>query len=206
MALKLRKGVLSDVAGIVDAFFDSFRNHPATLRVFKPTLPQSRDWWLKSITNEIQDPNAHFVVVTAPDSDTPDIILGFARWTQPRYPDSPPSPADLPWPEGCDMAFVDEFFGTLEAKHKEIMQGRPHWYLELLGTRQDYQGKGIGKQLLQWGLERIDEDNVEAYLSGSPSGTPMYKKAGFEIVDTKTFMDGAYPENFMRRRAQGKPE
>lgn len=63
------------------------------------------------------------------------------------------------------------------------MGERKHWYLELVGTRPEWQGKGAAGMLLRWGLERADADGVEAYLEASPKGRPIYEKFGFSEVE-----------------------
>lgn len=63
------------------------------------------------------------------------------------------------------------------------MKGRKHWYLEILATRPEYQGRGAGGQLLRWGIGRADEEETEAYLEASPDGKPIYEHLGFSEVD-----------------------
>lgn len=59
------------------------------------------------------------------------------------------------------------------------MGDRKHWYLELVATRQEYQGRGAAGQLLRWGVERADEEATECYLEASPEGKPIYGRFGF---------------------------
>src|SRR6266536_4869474 len=83
------------------------------------------------------------------------------------------------WPSESDYALANNFFGNLISKRKEIMGDRKHWYLELVATRQEYQGKGAAGQLLRWGVERADEDGTECYLEASPEGKPIYEQFWF---------------------------
>lgn len=39
--------------------------------------------------------------------------------------------------------------------------------------------KGIGMILLQWGLDRAQEENIVVGLESSAAGSPLYLKAGF---------------------------
>ena len=88
----------------------------------------------------------------------------------------------------------------MDKKRKEIMKDRPHWYLDMLGVRKEFQGKGAGTTLLRWGLEKADEAGIEAYLAASPAGTPLYKKHGFELLETVLIDKGNRVENFMVRQ------
>ena len=55
----------------------------------------------------------------------------------------------------------------------------PHWYLGVLGTDPDHQGKGIGAALLAPVLERCDREGMPAYLESSKeSNIPYYERFG----------------------------
>lgn len=46
----------------------------------------------------------------------------------------------------------------------------------------DYQRRGIGSQLVKWGLEKADRDGVPCCLTATPMGVHVYTKLGFEEV------------------------
>ena len=48
--------------------------------------------------------------------------------------------------------------------------------LEMLGTHEDYQGRGIGAGLVKWGCDHADKDGMEVYLDASERGAPFYQK------------------------------
>ena len=74
------------------------------------------------------------------------------------------------------------------------MDPRPYWYLEIIATRPDWQGKGAAGKLLRWGLERADQQGVEVYLEASPDGKPIYEHFGFEEVERLVVdLDGRDP-------------
>ena len=59
-------------------------------------------------------------------------------------------------------------------------EGRPHYYLSLLGTRPDYRGRGLGFGLLAKNLAIMDAEGVPAYLeSTNPDNNPRYERFGF---------------------------
>lgn len=127
----------------------------------------------------MSDPNAHWLCVY--DSDSPNqTVVAMAKW---NGPETPPG-TDLPaWPQGSNVEIANHFFGNLVRRHESIMRGRKHWYLELLATRPEYQGKGAAGKLLRWGIERADEEGTETYLEASPDGKPIYEHLGFREVD-----------------------
>ncbi|KAI1764606.1 acyl-CoA N-acyltransferase [Hypoxylon sp. FL1150] len=211
-----RKATLSDIPSIIEAYFDAFSEHPINRRIFNPPSSASvQQFWKESLTRDLQNPDARFYVITG-SSTSPEKVLAFAEWWQPRTPcsssSSPPSssPAPAParpsWPEGADVPFAEEVFGLMARKRAEVTRGRPHWYLEMLGVRTEFQRKGAGKALLRWGLERADEEGIETFLAASPMGTPLYLSHGFEIVETVLIDEGRRVENFMLRPARGEGE
>ncbi|KAL7625905.1 hypothetical protein AAE478_005129 [Parahypoxylon ruwenzoriense] len=200
MSFQLRKATLPDAPAITDTYFDAFGNHPVTRRVFKTRSEDVQTYWIKSLEAEIQDPNAHYLVITDVASSTPERVIAFGKWRKPLTPTSPPSPPALDWPEGADLVFIREFLGMIDRKHEEITKGRPHWYLEILGVRKEHQGRGAGKQIVNWGLDQADEAGVEAFLAASPAGAPLYLKLGFELLETVYVDDGKYLESFMLRQ------
>jgi ribosomal protein S18 acetylase RimI-like enzyme len=61
----------------------------------------------------------------------------------------------------------------------------PHWYLAILGTDPDAQGRGLGSRLLAPVLERCDEDGVGAYLESSKErNIAFYARHGFRVTRT----------------------
>ena len=45
-----------------------------------------------------------------------------------------------------------------------------------------HQRKGIGKKLLQWGLDLADEEKIVSWLFARPAATKLYESAGFKAV------------------------
>ena len=60
--------------------------------------------------------------------------------------------------------------------------GNGHIWLGFIAVDPMFQRKGVGTQLLQWGLERSDVENIPIGLVGSKMGCGLYEKVGFEDV------------------------
>lgn len=46
----------------------------------------------------------------------------------------------------------------------------------------DHQRKGIGRKLLQWGLDLADREKIVGWLYARPAAAKMYEDAGFKVV------------------------
>ena len=79
----------------------------------------------------------------------------------------------------------------------------PHWYLTHLAVRPMDQGRGLGRALLEWGIERADEEGVGTYLeTTNPDNLPFYRAAGYSQVGLVR-VDGA-PNVWTLWRAPGQ--
>ena len=71
--------------------------------------------------------------------------------------------------------------GGMEGLHPP----EPHWYLAILGTHPDHQGRGLGTAVVTPGLAAADAAGVGCYLESSKeANVPYYRRLGFEVTDT----------------------
>jgi len=67
----------------------------------------------------------------------------------------------------------------------------PHFYLALLGTEPDAQGKGLGSAVLGGVLEQCDRDQVGAYLESSKErNIDFYARHGFRVLEEIRLLRG----------------
>jgi ribosomal protein S18 acetylase RimI-like enzyme len=67
----------------------------------------------------------------------------------------------------------------------------PHHYLFFLGTRPEWQSRGLGSALLREVLERCDREGRPAYLEASSEGNQrLYRRHGFEVTGEIRLPDG----------------
>jgi GNAT superfamily N-acetyltransferase len=79
------------------------------------------------------------------------------------------------------QAEVFEVFERMGRYHP----AEPHWYLPLIGVDPAHQRKGYGSALLEYALDLCDRDHAPAYLEAtSPTSVPLYRRHGFEVLDT----------------------
>lgn len=84
--------------------------------------------------------------------------------------------------------------------YRAKLKGVPHWHLLTIAVRSEFQRRGVGKQLLEWGLDPSAQDRTWSVLcpglstspeSGDPQivslstteeGRRLYEKAGFRVI------------------------
>ncbi|KAF1991131.1 acyl-CoA N-acyltransferase [Aulographum hederae CBS 113979] len=180
MPLQVVPATPSDVPALMDIYFSAFQNLMAVTAF--PDIPSVRTWWTKMIDEEILDPTALFLKVVDGEDGAEDglsEIVAWGKWNKPVQGKEEDEPLP-PWPEGGDEDVANRFFEQAGKKHKQVMGQRPHWYLELLATSPEHQGKGAGSMLLKHAANLADESGHETYLESSPEGVSIYHRNGFE--------------------------
>jgi ribosomal protein S18 acetylase RimI-like enzyme len=103
---------------------------------------------------------------------------------------SPPDVAMLDEHMGLSFAtLLQELIGsdaetrlTAFAKMEEMHPHESHFYLFSLGTHAEYQGQGLGAEVVAPVLEICDAQRLPVYLeSSNPRNIPFYQRHGFEL-------------------------
>ena len=86
-----------------------------------------------------------------------------------------------------------------DAAVDDVRPSTPHWYLGVLATDPDYQGRGRARSVVTPVLELADQRAIDCCLETSkPSNKPLYAKLGFTDVSDIPFQDG--PQTWWLRR------
>ncbi|KAJ5490140.1 Acyl-CoA N-acyltransferase [Penicillium expansum] len=176
--LVLEPATIQDVHGITEVWFASFTQ--PVIGQFFPNTPGMRQWHRDWHMADIQKSHCRYLRVVDPESKDEQgrpRIVAFGKWDL-AMPDErgrrfPIWHADSPY-EQCE-AFITE----LEQARKRVMGDEKHYYLDTLGTHPDYQRRGAGSMLVQWGCDLADKDGVAAYVDASKEGVSLYQKHGF---------------------------
>jgi GNAT superfamily N-acetyltransferase len=123
---------------------------------------------------------------------TTDDHAGAAVWAQPGRWEMPPL-------EG--LGFVMRLLPMVRTRVGVLARGwgmidrlhpkEPHWYLAILGTEPDQQGRGVGSGLMQPILDDCDRNEVPAYLESSKeSNLAFYARHGFRVTGEIDLPDG----------------
>jgi len=71
--------------------------------------------------------------------------------------------------------------------HKEPDE---YWGLNEIAVAPEFQRKGVGMKLLEWGLKLAREDKVPVTLASTDAGRRLYDKAGFVQEGTWRWNNG----------------
>jgi ribosomal protein S18 acetylase RimI-like enzyme len=117
---------------------------------------------------------------------TDDVVAG-AVWVPPGVEGDEQVGAALGEISGRCAQTLFDIFERMDEQHPH----EPHHYLFLLGTRPQWQSRGIGSALMRPVLEVCDRDAMPAYLEATSEGNKrLYLRHGFEVVGEIKLPDG----------------
>lgn len=81
-------------------------------------------------------------------------------------------------------------FAELDDVRREVMGDERHWFLAPLLTWPEYQGRGVGKRLMNWAIEQADATDpvTPMYLESAPTARAVYMHCGFVPQGTINFV------------------
>ncbi|KZL77794.1 GNAT family acetyltransferase [Colletotrichum tofieldiae] len=150
--------------------------------------------------NNKGEPNTVFLKATLPDPNQSGqrIIAGMAIWAQQSAVEGhgDPPPKDLikelnlesifPGNE-AEQRYAASCMGSLHKRREEVIREKAMsdepavFVLDMCGVDPKFQGKGIAKKLVQWGLDEAKRrGGLELLLEASSMGRHVYSKLGFK--------------------------
>ncbi|KAH8728982.1 hypothetical protein GQ44DRAFT_608047 [Phaeosphaeriaceae sp. PMI808] len=132
------------------------------------------------------DPSSHWYY--AFDSATGNTI-GCAQWViSERNPFAAGVPAlKAPWwPEGECRRFCESILNQTYGPRTSWMT-RPHCALNWMAVHPSYRLRGVGSLLMNAGISRADDLNLECWMEASAMGKPLYEKFGYQNLFRLTF-------------------
>lgn len=165
---------LADAAAVIGVIAGAFLHDPTWSWAF-PDPATRRQWWEFCIHGALRYPwtlrTSGFETVSV--------------WIPPAgfefsHDDEQRVPSLLAKFVGSRAAEVAELMRRFEEAHPRT---EPHYYLSLLGTRDEHRGRGLGMALLRENLARIDAERMPAYLeSSNPGNNHRYESVGFRSI------------------------
>ncbi|KAJ5908736.1 acetyltransferase [Penicillium taxi] len=164
----------------------------------------------KSIEIWLSDPTSKLVKAVAEGT-----IVGWACWQTKDKDDQDRSealrkPKTLTTPNNGEPKRPAQLLSSLMRSDSMIweensMKGR-YLVLQALATSPSFQCRGIGSQLLQWGIDIADVEKLPCWVHASPAGHNLNKKAGFQEIGSSEYdLEGGwgrYTFRYMQRSVQ----
>ncbi|KAK5173457.1 uncharacterized protein LTR77_002138 [Saxophila tyrrhenica] len=154
----------------------------------------AREWAMNNLHEEVRKKPDQNKVMKVIDHDLPDDnsnrkMVGLSWWkvfpkqrTQADLDAEAKESKERGMPPDANHALLEEFRGNIMDYKKEILGTQPYVLLSILAVVPEYQRKGVGSILLDWGSKQADELGLHSYLEASPMGRPLYERKGYEKV------------------------
>lgn len=126
MPLSISKAEKHDIPALVDLYFSTFKS-PIVLKL-KPNVPPVREWFQRSLQNDMGESYTHVYKVSDNQSDfdtTPNKIIAFAKWTSPHAKMKDETLLDIP--TAGDAALFEQVVGKATEQKKQILGDEEHW-------------------------------------------------------------------------------
>ncbi|KAF5613085.1 puromycin n-acetyltransferase [Fusarium tjaetaba] len=212
---RIRPGTFFDVSATTRIYAASFSNEPL-IDFFFPTRRQDPlsfyTWSCRRFQRRYWTPGYSLSVVV----DKHDHPVGLSWWKRPTQPLTLPQKLLSPsfWIGSVVNAVIDlqEYLFPVQGLNKKNMETfeqafsavEPHvlntpqrqkaHYLSLLGVDPVLQGEGLGKMLLEDGLEKVDDDDSAAWLVSLAGLEKLYARYEF-VEETKVEVEGLHDWN-----------
>ncbi|KAK5993516.1 hypothetical protein PT974_06948 [Cladobotryum mycophilum] len=187
MPLKLSEVTLdSEFEELTRCQFDAFESPDCRLtELFFPRKgpsPDARDATIQAAAQSQAawhraDPTSIWLKVMDEDSNK---LVGAARWHV--YEADPYAVAEEGecdwWPEGEDRNMANVIMEQFLTPRMTYMR-KPHVFLELCFTHPDHRRRGVGRMLMEWGIQKADDKGLETYIDATDIGRQLYRPWGF---------------------------
>ncbi|KAI0203192.1 acyl-CoA N-acyltransferase [Astrocystis sublimbata] len=179
MPLVVLPAQICDIEAVYDVYFKAFEHQP----VLRFLFPRGVD--RKAHTEQVThmwsaDPNGY--PIKCVDTDT-GAIVGMACWDifwKPGDVNAWQHPGGAVWLDGEDRETADKILVPIWDVHKELFGYHKHIYLPTIAVHPDYQRRGAGRMLMQWGVEVAEQLGLPIYLESTGPGNSLYRAMGFE--------------------------
>ena len=175
---QVRKARSSDIASLAQALARAFDDDPLSTWMFPDAMARSER--LSRLFVALLK-----VALPLDEVYTTDSLKAAAIW-------NPPGTFPLGWRVNIRMGFI--MTRLLGARLAVCAPGlmyfdshhpkEPHWYLQVLGTEPESQGKGLASALLSSVLDRCDRTGERVYLEASKErNIAFYVRHGFAVAE-----------------------
>ncbi|KAH8677927.1 acyl-CoA N-acyltransferase [Xylariales sp. PMI_506] len=174
--------LLPDITPTYDVYFAAFKGE----KILKYLFPGGVDrqahrhgttLWLH------HDRNGY--TIKCVDSDTGKVV-GMATWEvfwRPGKVEGWHKPKGAEWLKGDHKKKAEIVLMPLWEKRDQFFGGRKHVYCVTMATHPDYRRKGIGRMLVQWGIDIAEQLGLPIYVESTTTAVPLFESTGFKILE-----------------------
>ena len=193
------------ITTIQEAFADDPYNHWIYPDRSKISLTRNR----ASLWQRCRWGIAHGMVLVARDTSAPSTVVGCAMWLPPRRTSEPESWSLYLsyWYLWLNQIRINLWFGRgglntkrywiwkerqAEAQKELWTDERGYYFCNIVTVLPEWQGKGVGRALMDEVLRRADNEGMRCYLESSLRipNVAIYEKFGFRLVREMECKDG----------------
>ncbi|KAI5863131.1 acyl-CoA N-acyltransferase [Durotheca rogersii] len=171
---------IADIEPVYDVYFEAFKDEP----ILKFLYPRGVD--RKAHTEAMAQWWGHDRIsytIKCLNADTGKIV-GMATWDvfhRPGEGNGWERPAGIPWLEGKEKERAEGVLNGMWDMREKLFGARHKYiYLSVIAVHPEHQRQGVGRRLMQWGIDVAEQFGVPIYTEASPSGLGLYQSVGFE--------------------------
>jgi GNAT superfamily N-acetyltransferase len=182
--LVIRRHTVEEVRTLIAVATRAFWDDPM-FNFFQPDLLRQHRSLSGFFAAGITDCAAHGEVLTATLDGT---VAGISAWLPPGVHVATKGlralkQARLALPTLLSSPRRRQAYALMNEMPKHHLQD-PHWYLAVLATDPLFQGRGVGRALIEPTLARCDDEGVPSYLeTQKESNLPYYHRFGYEVAE-----------------------
>ncbi|KAF2689883.1 hypothetical protein K458DRAFT_412748 [Lentithecium fluviatile CBS 122367] len=105
-------------------------------------------------------------------------IVGMGMWDVYISP-SDYTKSDIGWLEGAERERAEALVGPFWAFREKLWKNERYVYCHLTAVHPDYQRKGIGKLLMEYGMRIAEQVDLPIYTEASRAAIGLYESIGF---------------------------
>lgn len=161
-------------------------------------------FWHQWVRNDWSNPRNKIIVAVTTDETQQEKIIGAAIWQRQGGDDGAQKVTDEwadpgPWPllpSTQNRALDPSKANILQesasyTKHYWDGASATNWYLSLCCVDPAVKGRGAGRLLVRWGLDRAEDEGIAASVMASEGSDAFYLKCGYdEVVGNANEGDG----------------
>ncbi|KAJ4148700.1 hypothetical protein NW765_017567 [Fusarium oxysporum] len=144
-------------------------------------------YWLRRARVNFWDYRWRWLVAVAKDESGQEVIAGIAQWARLEMGAKSLSAGiwilvrNLLKPLSSIAMNIHAWSGHIRiSKTYGAKKRAESWYLEGLAVRPDFQGRNVGRKLVQWGLEQAEAEGICASVVSAFGADEFYKKCEFD--------------------------